>query len=143
MNYDDKMKYVSERLEGLSGPIACGVLKTFINQAVFEEYLLPALVGGYGQEYNAPSVWFPSDFALEEGSNPDQYGYIQFEIVEETENLDFDQAWKLFVRAADIYIEMHPDRKSPVEAKMREARKTFDNLIGQHEAWKKRAKLAK
>lgn len=137
MSFNEQSKFIDQRLEGLAGDTARGVMHAFVEPFFYEDYWLPALVGGYGQAYNAPCVSLPSDIAEEQGGSPDQYGYIEFEIVDETERLDFDQAWKLFVRAADIYIEMHPDRRSPVEAKMREARKTVDHLIARHEAWKK------
>jgi len=112
---------------------------------IIDESALDDIISGRGYWANdAGCVAFPDEIALEEGGDEAQYGYIEFECdvppdpdEEWINRVPFDDAFRIFEAGVEILLEEHPERREMVEAKMREARKTFDRLIARHEAWKK------
>jgi len=118
---------------------ASGVIDAvFGDGEFFENAMLGAAVGGTeGPITNDSVARFPDDLAEIYGGTEDQYGYIEFENPAGMDRVPFDEAFRLIEIAAKHYIDYRPERREAVEAKLREARKTFDRLIARHEAWKK------
>ena len=118
---------------------AAGVIDAaFEDGDFFERAMLEAAVDGTeGPITNDSVARFPDDLAEIYGGTEDQYGYIEFENPAGMDRVPFDEAFRLIEIAARHYIDYRPERREMVEAKMREARKTFDRLIARHEAWKK------
>ena len=117
---------------------ASGVIDAvFGDGEFFENAMLGAAVDGTeGPITNDSVARFPDDLAEIYGGTEDQYGYIEFENPAGMDRVPFDEALRLIEIAAKHYVDYRPERRKMVEAKMREARKTFDRLIARHEAWK-------
>ncbi|MBT0958711.1 hypothetical protein IV417_15080 [Alphaproteobacteria bacterium KMM 3653] len=78
-----------KRLKAFAGWGASGVVLDFLHERSFEQAFLLTLVDGEGASSNDLTILFPLDIAEEQGGAPDQYGFIEFEIGDETEKARF------------------------------------------------------
>lgn len=111
----------------------------------FDKAVLPMIVRGEGAWGGDPGCFaFPDELVVEYGGDEAQYGYIEFEIygMDEIDHAPFNEAFALFEIASKHYADFRPDRREFIETEMRKARKTFDRLIAEHEAWKKANKVS-